>query len=107
MGAAAAGAMGGLTGAATLLCCADEVGLPPPPPFADATIGAGMVFKVDWRSRSFFFFSAFLEPALAVGDGDPGEFGTGMTLPGEMPGECGVGTAACGAETFKSPSATV
>jgi len=94
-------------GAATLLCCADEVGLPPPPPFADATIGAGMVFKVDWRSRSFFFFSAFLEPALAVGDGDPGEFGTGMTFPGEIPGECGVGTAACGAETFKSPSATV
>jgi hypothetical protein len=106
MGAAAAGAMGGLTGAATLLCCADEVGLPPPPPpFADATIGAGMVFKVDWRSRSFFFFSAFLEPALAVGDGDPGEFGTGMTFPGEIPGECGVGTAASGAES--SPSARV
>ena len=91
MGAAAAGAMGGLTGAGDR-CSAARMKSDfrrrrrsPTPP-----IGAGMVFKVDWRSRSFFFFSAFLEPALAVGDGDPGEFGDRDDLPrGRCPGSVG------------------
>ena len=54
-------------------------------------MGAGTVFIVDWRSRSFFFFSAFLETgALDVGEAlPPGEMGAGMTLPGDTPGEFG------------------
>ena len=55
-------------------------------------MGAGTVFIVDWRSRSFFFFSAFLDVpgALDVGDAlPPGEIGAGMTLPGDAPGEFG------------------